>query len=257
MQKPSTDAPTPSFDPRAAARTLLRTTRWGTLASLQEGAPYASLVTVASDVDGTPLLLISQLAQHTRNLAADSRVSLLLADVGAGDPLSRPRVSIAAKAERMTEQDARAPMPESALARARRRFLARHRQAELYAGFADFSFWRLVPTGAHLVAGFGRIVDLQPGDILADLGGCDDLVAAEASAIAYLNADHADALRLYATRLVGAADGDWRAVGLDPDGVDLDDGVNTARLNFPRRVATPIALRQVLAALAAEARASE
>ncbi len=244
MNRPKADPDKTAFDPVAAGRSLLRTARWGTLASLSAGAPYASLVTVATDTDGTPLVLISQLAVHTRNVRSDPRVSLLLASVGDGDPLSHPRISMAARAERSDD------------GRVRRRFLVRHPAAELYAGFADFSFWRLVPEGAHLVAGFGRIVDLEPRHLLTDLTGADDLVAGEAAAVAHMNEDHADALSLYAVRLLGQPDGPWRATGLDPDGLDLDDGTRTVRLPFPRRVASAGVLRQVLKALADEARAS-
>ena len=81
----------------------------------------------------------------------------------------------------------------------RRRYLARQPEAEMFAGFADFAFYRIAISAAHLVAGFGRIVDLKPQDVLLDIAGADDLLAAEERASAHMNEDHADALRLYAT----------------------------------------------------------
>ena len=84
--------------------------------------------------------------------------------------------------------------------------------------------------------------------------GLEALAAAEAGAIAHMNADHAEALRLYATKLLGLPDGDWRMTGCDPDGIDLRAGARRARLAFPERVTTPGALRSTLAALADEAR---
>ena len=137
----------------------------------------------------------------------------------------------------------------------RRRFLARHPKSELYAGFADFSFWRLAVVSAHLNAGFARAADLQAADVITDVSGAENLIEAEADAIAHMNEDHAEAVRLYATKLLGAEAGPWLVTGLDPEGLDLALGDATLRLPFPERVATADALRNVLVALAAEARA--
>ena len=94
----------------------------------------------------------------------------------------------------------------------------------MFAGFGDFSFYQINLSGAHLVAGFGRIVDLAPADLLTDLTGADALLVAEPEVIEHMNADHADTCRLYATRLLGAPDGAWRCVGCDPEGLDLQSG---------------------------------
>ena len=106
----------------------------------------------------------------------------------------------------------------------------------MFAGFADFAFYRIALKGAHLVAGFGRIVDLKPQDILTETGDAAELVAAEPDIIAHMNDDHADACRLYATKLLGAPDGDWRCVGCDPEGLELQLGRTALRLPFPQRV---------------------
>ncbi len=109
----------------------------------------------------------------------------------------------------------------------------------MFAGFADFGFYAIDVNGAHLVAGFGRIVDLAPADILLDLSGAETIVAAESEVVAHMNADHAEAMRLYATKLLGAPDGDWRCAGCDPEGLDLQNGRMALRLDFrsgsPRR----------------------
>ena len=94
----------------------------------------------------------------------------------------------------------------------------------MFAGFADFAFYEMKLKGAHLVAGFGRIVDLKPADLLTDLTGAEALVDAEPEVIAHMNADHAETCRLYATKLLGAPDGEWRCVGCDPEGLDLQNG---------------------------------
>jgi putative heme iron utilization protein len=109
-------------------------------------------------------------------------------------------------------------------------------------------------SGAHLVAGFGRIVDLTPAQLLTDLSGAEEMLAAEASAVDHMNADHDEALSLYATRLLGLPDGAWRMTGADPDGIDLRAGAIRGRLYFPARVATAGDLRRGLAELASEAR---
>jgi putative heme iron utilization protein len=140
--------------------------------------------------------------------------------------------------------------------RLRRRFLARHPKSELYAGFGDFAFWRMEMASAHLNGGFARAADLTAADVRTDLAGAADLVAAEADAIAHMNSDHAEACRIYANKLLGETDGAWRMTGIDPDGADLALNDRTARLPFPQRVTDAGQLRQVLVALAGQARAA-
>ena len=236
--------PTSDFDPRRAARTLLREARSGALATLMAGSgdPYCSLVNVATAADGSPLLLISRLAVHTRNILADPRVSLMLDERRAGDPLEGARVMLMGTAAATDEPHAR------------RRYLDRQPEAKMFADFGDFAFYRIALNGAHLVAGFGRIVDLPPADLLTDLAGAEALVAAEAEIVAHMNAEHLEAARLYATRLLGESDGEWRCVGCDPDGLELQCERRARRLNFAQRVASPGVLRQVLKGLADEAR---
>jgi heme iron utilization protein len=243
------NAPSPDFDSRSVAKELLRTIRAGTLASLDRhsGHPFASLVNVATDVDGSPLILISRLSTHTANLEKDGRASLLLASIGRGDPLAYPRLTVLGAFAPIGRDDPRE-------ARARRRFLARHPKAELYAGFADFSFWRLAVVSAHLNAGFARAADLNGADLLSDVTGAESLLEAETDAIVHMNDDHAEAVRLYATKLLGAEDGAWRLTGLDSEGIDLALGELMLRLPFPERVVSADQLRKVLADLAAKAR---
>ena len=246
------NAPAPDFDPKTIAKVLLRTTRAGALATIDRntGHPFASLVNVATDSDGAPLILISRLATHTANLEADGRGSLLLAATGRGDPLAYPRLTVIGSFACIARENADEP-------RARRRFLARHPKSELYAGFADFAFWRLYVVSAHLNAGFARAADLTAAEVMTDISAAEDLLAAEESAVAHMNDDHAEALRLYATKLLGADDGPWRLTGLDPEGLDLALGDATLRLPFPHRVTTADELRNTVVDLAKEARARQ
>jgi len=236
--------PDDNFDARSTARKLMREGRSGALATLMvgSGSPYCSLVNVATAIDGAPLLLLSKLALHTKNILADERVSLMLDERKEGDPLQGARVMLMG---RCAKTDA---------ASAASAYMRRHPEAEAFVQFADFAFYRIEIDKTHLVAGFGRIVDLKPQDVLADISDAGTLVDAEADAIAHMNADHADACRLYATKLLGAGDGEWRCVGIDPDGIELQYGRAALRLPFPQRVDAPGPLRAVLKQLADRAR---
>ena len=235
------------FDPQEAAKKLMREARSGALATLMpaSGDPYCSLVNVASAADGSLLLLISRLAVHTKNIQADPRVSLMLDERKAGDPLEGARVMLMGAAE---------PTDDPA---ARRRYLARQPEAEMFAGFKDFAFYRIALKSARLVAGFGRIVDLAPGQLLVDVSGATALLEPEAEICAHMNQDHAETVRLYATKLLGAPEGDWRCVGCDPEGLELQRGRTALRLPFPRPVKAPGGLRQALKQLAEQARAKD
>jgi putative heme iron utilization protein len=243
--------PTADFSPSKLAKGLLRRSRQGALATLMIGSgdPYCSLVNLASHPDGSPILLISRLALHTRNVLADGRASLMLDERAPGDPLEGARIMLAANAEEAAAED---------VALLRRRYLNVHPSAEMFVDFKDFSFFRLRPKGAHLVAGFGRIVDLSAEQILTDLAGTDALLSAEQGAVAHMNEDHRDALNLYATKLLGAPTAEWRCTGCDPDGLDLaTDTAAKLRLDFPERVTGPGELRKMLVRLAGEARTKE
>jgi heme iron utilization protein len=240
--------PTADFNPSRLVRSLLRRSRQGALATLMVGSgdPYCSLVNLASHFDGSPILLISRLALHTKHIFADARVSLMLDERAEGDPLEGARIMLAGRAEEVSPDDA---------AVVRRRYLNAHPSAEAFVDFKDFSFFRIRPTGAHLVAGFGRIIDLKPEQFLTDLSGAEDLLQAERGAVAHMNEDHREAMSLYATRLLGAESADWRCTGCDPDGMDMQAGGKTLRLDFPERVTSGTDLRKMLVRLASEARA--
>ncbi|MGA7805787.1 HugZ family protein [Bradyrhizobium sp.] len=240
---------TADFNPNALAKSLLRRSRQGALATLMAGRgdPYCSLVNVASHPDGSPILLISRLAVHTKNLLADARVSLMLDERSAGDPLEGARIMLSGRAEQAMSDD---------LALLRRRYLNVHPSAEAFVDFADFSFFRIRPAGTHLVAGFGRIVDLEPEQFLTVTGDAKALLDAEAGAVEHMNTDHRDAMNLYATRLLSAGSADWRCTGCDPDGIDMQAGDAVLRLDFPERVTSAEELRKMLARLAETARAT-
>jgi len=244
-------APAPAPDPLLLARQVARGCDRAALAVVaradtpEAGAPYASLVQVAFDHDASPILLISTLADHTKNLHADPRCSLLFdGTAGLAEPLTGPRVSLQGTARPTTD------------ARIAERYLARFPGARMYAGFRDFAFWTMVPGRAHLVAGFGRI---RWFDAFAfDTSGTGDLAAGEADVIAHMNADHADAVALYATKLAGRAAGDWSMTGVDPEGFDLREAGRgeCARVTFDKSVHDPETARVELVRLVKRARAA-
>lgn len=137
------------------ARALLARSRHGALATIARdgGHPHASLVAVATSAHGAPLVLISGLAVHTKNLEADPRASVLVAESGASDPLTAPRLTVVGVMARSQDEDDRA------------RYLAAHPDAAQFAKFSDFGFWRLEITSAYYVGGFGRIRSLRPEDL--------------------------------------------------------------------------------------------
>jgi putative heme iron utilization protein len=226
----------------AIARSLLRRIDRAALATSLDGAPYASLVLVAVDLDGSPLMLLSDLAQHTRNIAADPRIALLLDGTAGHDaPLAGPRLSVLGRAEASADR------------RLLARFAARHRQGGLYAGFADFRLYRIAVERAHLVAGFGRIAWIA-GAALRPAGDVAALAAAEAEILAEMNGKEAAAIDLLATRLLACGGEGWQLIAIDPEGVDLRRDREVARLDFPDPAPTPEAARRAVAALVAAAR---
>ena len=200
--------------------------------------PYGSLVLVAADVDGAPLMLLSDLADHTRNLAGDSRASLLLdATSGLADPLTGARATLIGRVTRVERRLAR--------------FLARHPSADRYAAFGDFNLYRLEVERAHLVAGFGKIhwVDDDP-----TLPGPSLLTENEADILAHMNEDHCDALDLFANTLLALPGTGWKMTGIDTEGLDLRLGGQTARVDFAEPIRDPDSARAALVLLTRQAR---
>ena len=229
------------------ARALVRGALKASLATLDvdTGYPYASLVTVATEPDGTPLLLISRLARHTRNLAADARASLLFDGTsGAGDPLAGPRVTVLCN------------LLETTSATARRRFLARHPQAAAYADFPDFRFFAGELRGGHLVGGFGRIVDISAADLSTPVADAQALVRAEPDILAHMNADHREALALCVSAFAGVTrePSVLHMTGIDPEGFDIADATQAWRFAFQSSVRTPAGARDELVRITGAAR---
>lgn len=240
----------------ARARRLIRRAETATLASTLardgSGRPYASLVLATVDHDASPILLLSDLADHSRNLESDDRLALLFDGAPpSGDPLAGPRVTVLGRAASIAE--------EAEQVRLRERIVRRHPGAAVYAGFTDFRLYRLTIESAHLVAGFGDVHWLEADTVrLASHDRCP-LAEAEAGIVACMNADDVDALAVIGSGLTDcpAPNGTepWTMVGIDPEGIDLRRGGRLARAAFDAPVGTPAAARTALKTLTDRTRA--
>lgn len=248
MADPSTAETAP--DPVQMCRRLLRSARQAALgtALAGDGSPYVSLVTLATMQDGRPILLLSDLSDHTRNIGRDDRVSLLIGETsGLANPQTGPRMTLMGRI---------APAADAAQARAR--FLARHPSAAFYAGFGDFGFYAVTLERIHLVGGFARALWIDAPRVRAEIATPDPLAAAmataEADIVGHMNADHADAVRAMGERLLRRRGKTWRMTAIDVDGCDLVLGKRSHYLPFPRRLSDPGESRAVLIDLVRKAR---
>ncbi len=234
------DQPEPG--PARSARLLLRSARGGTLATIGNGQPFASLVTPAAAADASILLLLSSLAEHTRHLQADPRCSVMVAGPATGlNPQTAPRLTVTGLAE---------PEPD---VRLKVRWVALHPYAAFYAGFGDFALWRVRPLAGLFIGGFASATRLEKADLDPDPAGVASIDAAEPGILAHCNADHADALGRIAAAHGGAGDG-WRMAACDVDGCDLARGETLLRVAWSAPAAGPGDVRTELVRLAHAAR---
>jgi hypothetical protein len=232
-------------DPGFEARRLIRAATAATLATQQDGQPFASLVTPATAPGLAPLLWLSSLSEHTRHLQRDPRCALLFTGPAeSANPQTAPRVTVTGLAE---------PISDPAL---KARWLARHPYAALYADFADFGLWRINPQGGLLVGGFARATRLRAAQLLPEAAAVAAIAAAEADIIGHVNADHADAVAAIATGLLGAGPAEWRITAVDVDGLDIGAGDAVLRLAFAAPAADADAVRAELIRSARAGRAA-
>src|SRR5215831_8107494 len=245
------DVPTPTHAERA--RTLVSQISTGTLSTLAlepHGYPYGSFVTVAFD-NGDPIFLISELAEHTKNLERDPRASLLVAEGGSADPLANGRVTMLGECRRIAADQA------AEVKHAGEAFFAVHPNARYYADFRDFAFWKLRVDAVRYIGGYGRMSWVPTAEWHA--AEPDPLGPSAAGIIAHMNSDHADALVLYCTAFSKALEISSAAMtGIDRYGFEMSaktsEGPRPVRLAFPRPVSTPEEARAALIAMLTEAR---
>ncbi len=230
--------------PAEKARRLLRRCRFGALATLSQriaGHPFASIAPYVPDHEGHPVILISALAEHTKNLQEDARVSLLV-HAEAEDVLSAARVTCVGRGQRLEE-----PFPEL-----KERYLRYIPQAAPLLGFGDFAFYRIEPLALHWIGGFG---DIQWIPAEAYRPPSSDLAKSEADIIAHMNADHAAAMRDYCRFVHQREVLDVELAGVDCDGFDVRADGALLRFDFEAPALSPAWVRTALVDLARRARA--
>ncbi|MDG2268907.1 MAG: DUF2470 domain-containing protein [Alphaproteobacteria bacterium] len=226
-------------------RRLIRISRSGILATVDSetgGTPYGSLVLTSCTMDASPLLLLSDLARHSRNFANDPRVSLLIGKLGL-DALSQTRATLIGRIEASDDTDQK------------ERFLRHHAGARSQMTFGDFNLYRLHIESVHFIAGFGRIETLPADDVLLAEPDGSALAETESDIIDHMNNDHAEAVHAYASVMADRHGLGWTMTGIDPEGMDLMRNDAESRVDFEVPVDGPERARAELVRLAKIARA--
>ena len=240
----SNNPPPPGADTVQEARRLLRSARCATLATQMDGQPYAALVTPAVMPDGSVVLLLSGLSEHTRHLRVEPRCALLVQ----GEPATPPNPQTA---PRLTVSGKAAPEHDPAL---KQRWLRMHPYAAMYAGLPDFTLWQIQPTGAHFIGGFARAGRVAAADLRPDPAVAAALARTEASILSHCNNDHGGALdAILRARVPGASPG-WQMVAVDTDGFDLAREEVVHRVHWSAPVSDALQVRSELVRLAHQAR---
>jgi len=206
-----------------------------TLSRRLDGFPFGSVAPFVLDHAGQPLILISEIAEHTRNIDADPRVSLIVQPYSP-DMQATGRVTLLGRAVRMPDKTALGA-----------RYLRHFPQAEGYFAMHDFHLYRIEPVKVRWIGGFGRIHWVEPEHWLCAPGA---LEAAEAGILEHMNADHRDTLRAYVANVQGTPPEQVEMIGIDPDGIDLSADADVVRIDFDAPVHDAEAARAALIALA-------
>jgi putative heme iron utilization protein len=233
------------------SRTLVARQNRATLCTLTaEGYPYGSAVSYAADDEGAPVVLISEMAEHTVNIRGDNRSSILVAAEAPNqdDPLSTARLTLVGRLELLDDPGDRRDV-----------YLARHPYASYYADFTDFGFWRLSVEQCRFVGGFGHMSWVTSSAYAA--ATVDPLVDSAEEVITHMNDDHAEANLAYARAQGGLVDAtDANMVGIDRYGVTVQAttpaGPRLVRVPFPAPLTTADEARGAVIALLDAARAS-
>lgn len=227
----------------AEARRFVRGQHNGVLSTLSQkvaGYPFGSVAPFILDHAGRPVILISELAEHTRNLMADPRASLIVQPF-TPDMQEAGRVTLVGNAQRLSDKDALGP-----------RYLRHFPKAEAYLAMHDFAFWVIEPVRIRYIGGFGRIHWVEPS---AYLLGNTALADAETGILTHMNTDHAHTLLDYCLHVHGVRAQSAQMIGIDPDGFDVRADERVLRFDFPVPVPDAQAARAALVDLARRCRA--
>ncbi|MFD2204711.1 HugZ family protein [Kiloniella antarctica] len=217
----------------------------GSISAATDGNyPYASLSLICLDHDATPYMLLSDLADHSQNLAANAKAGMLFdGTAGYRDPLAGGRVTLVGTMTKVEDD------------RMLQRFLNRHPASKLYAGFKDFSLYKYTIDAAHLIGGFAKATWVPSTALKLDCETCQDLLESESSIVEHMNSDHMDAINIIAETLLKLEKKQkWRMTGIDPEGWDLHNGHVHARCPFDQLITDANSARNALIAQAKSAR---
>ncbi|DAC42826.1 MAG TPA: HugZ family protein [Candidatus Thalassarchaeaceae archaeon] len=232
------------------ARTLAEKMSTATLCTISEksdGYPYGSFVTYAM-YDGCPIFLISVLAEHTKNLEAESRASLMVSEAGEGNPLALGRVTLLGECEKLPKDDD---------SRLREAFLERHPNASFYVDFEDFSFYRLRVSEARYIGGFGRMSWVDGSDWEA--AEPDPLFESVEDILSHMNEDHEDAMVIICKEMSKAKDtASATMTGIDRYGFEMSamtaEGPRPIRIGFENEATDSEEARKEIVSLVRRAR---
>ncbi|NVK19574.1 MAG: pyridoxamine 5'-phosphate oxidase family protein [Methylocystaceae bacterium] len=211
------------------ARTIVRTRPCGTIGTLDrnDGTPYVSLCAHGVDFSANPIFLLSNLADHTQNIAVNNRISFLCEQAShLGNPQAGPRVSLTGRIHKINKtQDCTF-------------FLQRHPSAKKYADFGDFNFYKMDVEKAHYVGGFGRAIWLTSQDYAPDSAASLNFSNSQHELIQHLNTDFPDFAQFCATKLLKHRGKNWQLLRVDSDGIDLKGASRIVRYPFEKQLKT-------------------
>jgi putative heme iron utilization protein len=226
-----------------AARRLLRKNRFGMLATLSKkfsGHPFGSITPYILDQEARPIILISTLAEHTKNIENDSRVSLLVHE--AGDNVQvEARITVLGNCARMRDQE-----------QVKTRYLRYFPNASGYFDTHDFFFYRIAPIMIRYIGGFGEIHWIPAENFTAPE---NQLAEQEEGILAHMNQDHAQNLRDYCRHYQAKKVKNAEMVGIDCDGFDIRADGELLRLDFDTPVLDAMQAREALVKMAKESKA--
>jgi putative heme iron utilization protein len=220
------------------ARRYLKRHSAGVLSTLSRrlgGYPFGSVTPFVTDHAARPVILVSRLAEHTRNLEADARASLLVHD-DADDVQTAARLTVVADAVKVEEPGAPAA-----------RYLRYFPDAQRLLDLGDFSFWALRPVFVRHIAGFGAIRSITPAGFAPPENRLADL---ESEIVAHMNDHHVEALRACCRKAHGVEPATVTMIGIDCDGIDVRADARRLRLEFDAPVTNAGGAREALAAMA-------
>lgn len=231
------------------AKLLLRQQKDGFLCTLSKrvaGWPFGSIAPYALDASGAPILFISTIAEHTKNIEADNRVSFLVQESPeGGDSQAKGRITLMGRATRVSAED---------IPSVRARYLSRVPSAASYSEAHDFAYYRISPEHVRFIGGFGKIFWLPAEKVRLD-AAADPLAKAAGGIIEHMNSDHADAIKNYCRAFKSLSPASAKMISVDQFGFDVECSEPNVRVRFDfDQPATPASIRAVVVEMAKRAR---